>query len=125
MASVAEVKSVRRARVRILFDPGAQVSFVSSSLVNVVQAPKVGTAKLSFKGYGSSTVFSETALRSFTLVGVDGDEFDIRALEWQKLDVSISRVPEEVVKRWESRGIVVNDSGGRLEPVCDPIHIII
>ena len=40
MTSVAEVKSVRRARVRIFFNPGAQVSFVSSSLVNVVQDPK-------------------------------------------------------------------------------------
>ena len=77
MKSVAEVKSVRQAQVRIFFDPGVQVSFVFSSLVNVVQAPKVGTAKLSFKGFGSSAVFSETAVRSFTLVGVDGAEFDI------------------------------------------------
>ena len=81
MTSVAEVKSVRRARGRIFFDPGAQISFVSSSLVNVVQAPKEGTAKPTLKGFGSSAVFSETAVRSFTLVGVDGDEFDIRALE--------------------------------------------
>ena len=34
-------------------------------------------------------------------------------------------MPEEAVKRWESRGIVVNDSVGRLGPVCDPIHILI
>ena len=88
-------------------------------------APKEGTAKPTLKGFGSSAVFSETAVRSFTLVGVDGDEFDIRALERQKLEISIPRVPEEVVKRWESRGIVVNDSVGHLEPVCNLIHILI
>ena len=45
-------------------------------------------------------------------------------MERQKLDISIPRVPEEAVKRWESRGIV-NDSVGHLEPVCNLIHILI
>ena len=67
ITSVAEVKSVRRARARIFFDPGAQVSFVSSSLVNVVQAPKAGTAKLSFRGFGSSAVSSVTSVSSVTV----------------------------------------------------------
>ena len=120
MTSVAEVKSLSPVRVRIFFDPGVQVLFVSSSLVNVLQDPKVGTEKLSLKGFGSFAVFSETAAHSFTLIGVDADEFDFRALERQKLYQHSQSAGRgcTVVGKSSNRG---QRFSRRLEPVCDPI----
>ena len=123
MTATAEVRAERRSMVRVFLDYGAQTAFVSSALVKAIKVPKVGTTQISLKGFGSAPVVTSTALRRIKLVGNDGREHEITALERSALDLNIPKIPHAVQKLWEERGVMLSD--GSDSQTMDAIHVLI
>ena len=123
MTATAEVRAERRAMGRVFLDYGAQTSFVSSASVKAIKMHKVGTTQISLKGFGSAPVVTSTALRRIKLVGNDGREHEITALERSALDLNIPKIPHAVQKLWEERGVMLSDDSD--SQTMDAIHVLI
>ena len=113
MTAVVEAVGRRKVATRVFLDPGAQASFVLTALVDAMEARQLGTADVTLQAFGAQPQTTRMNVRQLQLIGTDGRLHDIEAFERKNLNITISRVPPEIVQRWGERGVYISDCCNR------------
>ena len=125
MTAVVEAVGRRKVATRVFLDPGAQASFVSTALVDAMEARQLGTADITLQGFGAQPQTTRMNVRQLQLIGTDGRLHDIEAFERKNLNITISRVPPEIVQRWGECGVYISDCCGATTDTGPEVHVLL
>ena len=107
----------------MFFDPGSQVSFVSTALVNAIGAPTVGSATVSLNGFGSAAKPTKANICALTMVDKESCEHTIHALQHDNLGLDLPRISCQTVQRWEEKGVQLSDK--ETHSVSSVVHVLV
>ena len=106
MTAAAKVRSAtgEHKHVRILFDGGAQASFVSRKFAAAVQAEVLSHARITIQGFGTESETTTAPIHNIGLVDTKGQIHHIRCIQRDTLNLDICPVPTYVARWWHEKG---------------------
>ena len=122
MTGVAEVRGLKRAKVRVFIDPGSQGSFISSALATAIRPKHVGCDQVTVTAFGTEPAVQQLERVELTLTGASKP---IPILAWKKDDMNMSlpTVTTEVVNQWQERGVKLSDQP--MDGTPSDVHLLI